>query len=139
MLSRHSTNRRCQVVGAMPRSLDPQEKILVYEDWGGDGGLWRRSGQIWKMSFPTVVRKPDRLSLSESMYRLKYFEVKTDNYSHVIKLKNSKFNLGSSYFVCFYLCLSLMKKKLRVTYIVLSLLLTVIECVCTGCYPEAEL
>ena len=81
---------------------------IVHE--GGDGGrwLWDRSGWIWKISFLTVVRTPDRLSCSESIYRLKYFEVKTDSYSRVNKRKILKYNLGSSHFVCFYLCLSLM-------------------------------
>jgi len=72
---------------------------IVHEGGVGGGELSDRSGWIWKISFPTVFRKPDCLSRSETIHRLKYFEVKTDSYSRVIKRKNSKCNLGSSHFV----------------------------------------
>jgi hypothetical protein len=36
------------------------------------GGLHPRSGQVWKILPPTVIRSPDRPAHSESLYRLRY-------------------------------------------------------------------
>jgi len=52
------------------RSLPPGK--TRYPSYRRLGELQGRSGQVWKISSPSGIRSPDRLSRNQSLYRLSY-------------------------------------------------------------------